>query len=128
MEATNNLPIRFEELPTASQAFIKAHFADETPRLVMVEKALTSTAYTVRFASGIEIDFLGNGDWKEIEGEGRCISAAFLPEAIRKYLNAHHAGCCITEINREWHKYEVELSGDLELTFNSQGEFLRYDD
>lgn len=120
--------ITFEELPTKAQEFVTTYFPGQSIRFVRMEIDVTKTEYTVRFENGMEIEFNGNGDWDEVESHAECLPSGFLPESILDYLSQRHPNACLNEISRGRHKYEIELADGLELIFNKNGEFLRYDD
>ena len=120
--------ITFEELPVKAQEFVITYFPEQNIRFVRMEIEVTKTEYTVRFDNGMEIEFNGNGDWDEVESHSECLPSGFLPESILNYLSRHHPNACLHEIARSRHKFEIELANGLELIFNKNGEFLRYDD
>lgn len=120
--------ITFEELPAKAQEFVTTYFSDQHIRFVRMEIEVTKTEYTVRFENGMEIEFNGNGDWDEVESHSECLPSGFLPESILNYLNQHHPNACLHEIARGRHKLEIELASGMEIIFNKNGEFLRYDD
>lgn len=120
--------ITFEELPAKAQEFVTTYFSGLNIRFVRMEIEVTKTEYTVRFENGVEIEFNGNGDWDEVESHAECLPSGFLPESILSYLNQRHPNVCLHEISKGRHKFEIELADGLELIFNKNGEFLRYDD
>lgn len=120
--------ITFEELPLKAQEFVTTYFSSQTIRFVRMEVEVTKTEYTVRFENGMEIEFNSNGDWDEVESHAECLPKGFLDENILNYLNQHHPDCCLHEVARGRHKFEIELANGLEIIFNKNGEFLRYDD
>jgi len=120
--------IKFEELPSNAQEFVTTHFPEESIRFVKMEIEVTKTEYTVRFENGTEVEFNSNGEWKELDGHSNCLPTGFIQENILQYLEQKHQGYCIGEISKGKHKYDIELANGLELIFNKEGEFLRYDD
>lgn len=120
--------ITFEELPIKAQEFVTTYFSSQTIRFVRIEIEVTKTDYTVRFENGMEIEFNSNGDWEEVESHSECLPSGFLNEMILNFLNKNHPNFCLNEIARDRHKIEVELANGLEIVFNKNGEFLRYDD
>ena len=120
--------ITFEELPAKAQEFVTTYFSAQSIRFVRMEIDVTKTEYTVRFANGMEIEFNSNGDWDEVESHSECLPSGFLLEPILDFLNRNHPNACLHEIARSRHKIEVELASGLEIIFNKNGEFLRYDD
>ena len=120
--------ITFEELPAKAQEFVNAYFSDHSVSFVRMETEITKTEYTVRFTNGMEIEFTGNGDWDEVESHHECLPTGYLLNEILDFLNRNHPDCCLHEVKKKRHKIEAELSNGLEIIFNKNGEFLRYDD
>lgn len=120
--------ITFEELPAKAQEFVGTYFSSFSILFVRMEVEVTKTEYTVRFENGMEIEFNSLGDWDEIESHKECLPTSFLQKEILDFLDKNHPQNCLHEISRGRHKTEVELSNGLELIFNKNGEFLRYDD
>ena len=123
-----NRIITFEELPIKAQEFVTTYFSTQSIRFVRMEIEVTKTEYTVRFENGMEIEFNSTGDWEEVESHSECLPSGFLNEMILNFLNKNHPNFCLNEIARDRHKIEVELANGLEIVFNKNGEFLRYDD
>lgn len=120
--------ITFEELPVKAQEFVTTFFSGQTIRFVEMEIEVKRTEYTVRFENGMEIEFNSNGDWEEVESHADCLPTGFLNENIINYLSKNLPNHCIHEISKSRFKVEIELDNGLELVFNKNGEFLRYDD
>ncbi|MDE5633727.1 MAG: PepSY-like domain-containing protein, partial [Muribaculaceae bacterium] len=62
------------------------------------EQGRRGMEYEVDLASGAEIDFRDNGDWKEVKAaRGKAVPAAIVPAAISKYVAANFKGQTIVE-------------------------------
>ena len=120
--------ITFEELPIKAQEFVTTYFSSQSILFVRIEVDVTKTEYTVRFENGMEIEFNSTGDWEEVESHAECLPTGFLNENILNYLTQNYPNCCVHEIAKGRYKVEIELNTGLELVFNKNGEFLRYDD
>ncbi|MDR1169236.1 MAG: PepSY-like domain-containing protein [Prevotellaceae bacterium] len=119
------------ELPAVSREFISAHFPDVNISLIVRESEAFSHDYTVYLTNGFEIDFTKSGDWDNVDGKRTAIPKSILdllPQNIQAYVESTSPNCYIVEIDREHYGYEVGLSIDIDLKFNSQGEFIRLDD
>lgn len=118
------------KLPSAAKDFIETHFPDAT--VVRATKDTEgSTEYDVRLDNGFKLEFNNSGAWREIEGYGAEIPATILdelPEGIVTYVEANHDTQDISKIDRNKSSYEVGLTGGLEVIFNLEGGFVRYDD
>ena len=119
--------ITFEELPTKAQEFVTTYFGSCPIRFVRIEIDVTKTEYTVRFENGMEVEFNSYGDWEEVESHSECLPSGYLKKEILDFLNQNHPNTCLHEVARSKHKIEVELANGIELIFNKNGEFLRYD-
>lgn len=109
-------PINETELPKAAQTFLGKHFAGDNVRKAEKDQGRRGMEYEVDLASGAEIDFRDNGDWKDIKAaKGKAVPSAVVPAAIAKYVADNFAGQNIVEISRKRGGYEVELSNGSEL-------------
>jgi hypothetical protein len=118
-------------LPQASIKFIDTHFDGVDISMIVKETETFSRNYTVYMANGFEIDFTKSGEWDKVDGENTSIPESILtllPQGILTYVEGSIPDYSIVEINKERSKYEISLSNDMDLKFNSKGEFLRLDD
>lgn len=122
--------IKASELPMAARNFVDTHFASQTITRVTKDTE-GSTEYDVRLDNGFKLEFDKSGNWREIEGYGVEIPASILtelPEGISTYVNTNHSSQLITKLELNKTSYEVSLNGGLEIIFNLDGGFVRYDD
>jgi hypothetical protein len=120
--------IKVAELPAKAQTFLKKHFGTENPTYVIKEKETFSTDYKVQFANKIEVEFDGNGDWDEVDGNHNAIPTAILPATIASYVKTNFKDSQVTGLDKGRWGYEVNLNNGLELEFDSNGKFIRIDD
>lgn len=126
--ASNNKSNNESKLPKLSQEIIKKHFPNEKASYVIVDKEGMRTTYELMFTSGKELEFYKNGEWKEIDAKKEAIPQSIIPVAIREYVKANFANdVFVVQMEKKFWGIEVELSNKLELEFNKQGRFLRYD-
>lgn len=116
-------------LPKAAQATIANNFKAGVS-VVKIDKDFGRVSdYEVVLTNGTEITFDRGGNWDNVEvNNSQSVPAAFVPKAIRDYVNANQKGARIVGIDKERHGYDVELSNGLELKFDKAGNFQRYDD
>ena len=120
-------------LPAAATQFISTHFPDEDVLQVKKEKDfLEKTVFDVLLSNNIELEFKENGDAKKVDGRGKAIPEAVIqPVAVLTYLEENFEGKQATFWERDSDskgEIEVELDNGLELTFDKDGNFLRFDD
>ncbi len=115
-------------LPMSAQTQLKKVFKARV-NLVKVDKSLGRVdEYEVVLADGTEIEFDRAGNWKSVEvGKGSEVPSAIVPESIRKYVKKTQ-NQKIVGIEKNRRHYKVELANDVELIFNLNGNFVRYDD
>lgn len=120
--------VDFSELPQSAQDVLNAHFLTTTT-LLYAER--DDNEYEVRLADGTEVDFRLNGDLKKVDVlPGRAVPAGVVLPAIASYVATNYANRLIEEYEIEQNGYKVGLSGynDIELLFNSNGNFIGIDD
>lgn len=128
VKADNDRVITKEQLPAASQKFIATYFGGLKISYVKEERDLLNKNYEVVFADGTKLEFLRNGDWKEVDCRYSQVPADIIPAQIKKYVNEHYAGEKILQIDRDHNDYEVKISNRLELTFDKKFNIVDIDD
>lgn len=114
------------KLPQAAREYIKSHFPKAKIAVIEIDKGiLHSTDYEVRFTDGIEIDFNHDGVWEAVKAERGSVPSSVVPERITQYVKEHYPGSSIVEIDKKHDGYEVDLTGNIEVRFDHEGNFLR---
>lgn len=117
--------IAFDELPQTAQTFVQKHFSDKQVSIVYREYG----EYEILFVDGAKIEFTRKGEWDEIEDKDvDGIPEAIMLQSIVDYVDANHPNQPVVKINKERSRFEVELSSGVEIVFNKNGNFVRYDD
>ncbi|EMB1202199.1 PepSY-like domain-containing protein [Campylobacter coli] len=106
------------ELPRNAQDFISQNF--KTAQIALVEKDIDS--YDVTLNDGTEIDFIITGEWKEVDGKYKALPNSILPNIMPKISASSNAQ--IIEVNREINGYKFELSNQLKIYTDAQGNIL----
>lgn len=121
--------IQFGELPQAAQTFVDTHFADKQVSIVYHDTELADKDYEVIFTDGANIDFSKKGEWTEVEDrDTNGVPTAIMLQGIVDYVSTNFAGQYVVQLGKERSNYEVELNNGVELVFDKEGQFLRYDD
>jgi len=117
------------DLPTTSDKFVSTYFPNATYLTVKKQNKADSdgSIYDVYLTNGFEIDFDAAGNWIDIDGNHQAIPVELIPEKINTYVTTNYANLFVTSIDKEPTYIEVELSNNLELVFDLQGNFLRID-
>lgn len=116
-------------LPEAAQATINNNFRAKVS-VVKIEKTMGRvTEYEVTLNDGSEISFDRSGNWDNVEvAKASAVPRGFVPSKVSDYVKSHHSGCRIVGIDKERHGYDVELSNGIDIKFDRDGNFMRYDD
>jgi len=121
-EAGKDTPIKLSQLPTVAQKTIKAHFAKGKVAMAKMDSGWFDKSYDVVFTNGTKIEFDENGAWKEIDCKNSAVPKALVPVQITKYVRSHYPHSKIVKIERDRKGYEIELSGDIDISFNKNFE------
>lgn len=106
------------ELPRNAQDFISKNF--KTAQIALVKKDIDS--YDVTLNDGIEIDFIITGEWKDVDGKYKALPNSILPNIMPKISASSNAQ--IIEVSREINGYKFELSNQLKIYTDAQGNIL----
>lgn len=115
-------------LPQAARDVIYNNFKAEISVIKIDKDFGHISEYEVVLTDGSEIQFDSKGNWKDVEAaRDKSVPDAFLPSAITEYVSIHQKGAKVVGIERKRYGYEVELSNGIEMKFDKNGKFLRYD-
>ncbi|SMC76126.1 PepSY-like domain-containing protein [Moheibacter sediminis] len=121
--------IKTTELPKTAQDFISKNFSGQKVSQAIKDKGMISTDYEVWLDNGVKIEFDGNGNWEEVDGENDAvIPTGFIPKKITSYVSKNFPTHKISKIEKDSNSYDVELTNGLDLEFKLNGDFLRIDD
>lgn len=127
--ARDNYSHDVKDLPIAAQTILKNNFKSDVSHIKIKKDWGQISEYDVVLSDGSEITFDSKGNWKDIEvRQSSSVPAKLVPDAISTYVKQNQKKAKITGIERKRSGYEVELSNGVEMKFNSDGKFLRYDD
>lgn len=115
-----------EQLPKNALSFIQKYFPDVNILYAEMDKK----DYEVRLSNGVEIEFLRNGELKEIEGNYVAIPFEILSEPIANTVRRTYPNTVITKIKVKWNLYEVKLNNMMKLYIDANGQLLgqKFDD
>ena len=119
--------ITFDKLPQQAQTFINTYFSSKDISYIIQDKELFDGDYEVVFANGNKIDFKKNGEWKDVECIGSEVPAGIILQPIKDYVAEKHVDMKIVKIERSATEYEISLSNGMDLKFDLNGKFIRYD-
>ncbi|RAV30209.1 PepSY-like domain-containing protein [Sinomicrobium soli] len=124
----NDLIIDTGDLPEAGTALLATYFEGATVTRVELKNRADAdgTLYEVSLSNGFEIDLDADGNWTDIDGNNRQVPDGLVPEAILAYTREHYPSPVFIEgIDKEVSGYEVDLSNNTDLLFDTDGNFIR---
>lgn len=115
-----------EQLPQNALQFIQKYF----PNVNILYAEMDKKGYEVQLSNGVEIEFLRNGEFKEIEGNYVALPFEILPQSVANTVGKTYPNTVITKIKRKWNFYEVKLNNMMELYIDTNGQLLgqKFDD
>ncbi|MDO4225302.1 MAG: PepSY-like domain-containing protein, partial [Bergeyella zoohelcum] len=122
-------------LPQEANTFLQTHFAGVN--ISRIERDSDDNDYEVYLANGYELEFNSTGIWKDVNGgTNRPLPAsvlALLPSGIENYRATNYPSTTIIEVEKNFTNgtltgYNVDLSNGVDLIFNADGNFVRFDD
>lgn len=120
--------ITVKQLPAKAQMFIQTNFPNQATSYIIEDKDLTKTEYEVRFTGGAEVEFDGQGNWKEVDANKTLMPAGVIPTKITAYISQHYKGKQVEKIEQKARGYKLEFTDGLELKFDPSGNFIKIDD
>lgn len=120
--------ISFTDLPYESQVFLNTHFPNEVVSHIMKDSEIFDKSYEVFFTDGDNVEFNSTGFWENVDCHNDSVPSSVLGYEISDYINIHHSGSYAVEIDVNMLNYDVELNNGLELVFDSNFDFVRYED
>lgn len=113
--------IESSKLPEKSKMFIKTYFSNSPVALAKED----GRDYKVILANGVMIDFMQNGDWKEIEGNYMPIPSEVLPTMAANVVKNMFPNTTIEQIEKEKASYKIKFASKIEIVLSEKGEILR---
>lgn len=115
-------------LPSVCRNFISANFRQAEISHIKIESNLLGTkGYDVILTNGVNVEFDKSGEWKEIEARHSSIPLGVLPEKIADYIRKNFPDNTVISVDKDTREYEVKLNNDLELKFDRNGNFKKFD-
>lgn len=128
LNASNDRPVTFEQLPQKAQQFIKQHFPNLQISIAKQDMDLTDKNYDVIFVNGDKIEFTSDGEWTSIDCKYGNVPESAVPSQILNYVKTYHKDLAIIKIEKNRRNYEVKLKNKIELIFDLKYNFVKYDD
>ena len=114
-------------LPAKAQQYLK-HFDSPVAYIEVDNDGVFGKNYDVKLKDGSEIDFDKKGEWKSIDTNLKPVPATFVHKSIAAYVKKNYPDTFVSKIERDSRGCDVELSNHMDLKFDTNGNFVRFDD
>lgn len=125
--ASDYRPITLDQLPAAAKSTLTVHFKNIPTTFIGAEPEMIGLEYKVLLENGTEIEFDKKGQWKEIESKVG-VPETIVPALINQFVAQNHKTDKVVRIDREKWGYEVKLASGIEVEFDKNFKFIKYDD
>ena len=125
--ADNNKPINVTELPAKAQTVLSQYFNNQKIAFVTVESGIVGKNYDVVLQNGTKIEFDKKGNVTEIDCKQGCVPEQLIPSSISTYLKKNQPGQTVKKFESNRNEYEVELSNEIDITFNKHFQVIDID-
>lgn len=116
------------KLPVAARTVLKENFKSNVSVIKIDKDFGRISEYEVILTDGSEITFDKSGNWKDIESSASSsVPDKMVPKAIRDFVKTNQKNTRIVGIERTRKGYDVELSNGVEMRFDKNAKFLKYD-
>lgn len=115
-------------LPKAAQTILSNNFKAKVT-VVKIDKDFGRvSSYEAILSDGTEVSFDRDGNWKNVEVSANSkVPSSFVPKAISEFIKKEQPGQKVIGIEKKRNGFEVELTNGVDMKFNAQGQFLKYD-
>ena len=115
-------------LPKGAQTTLAKNFKSKVSVIKIDKDFGRVSEYEVVMTDGSEITFDKDGNWKDVEVSAtKSVPSGFIPTAISDYVKLNQKGKRIVGIEKTRGGYEIELSNGLEMKFDKEGKFVKFD-
>lgn len=116
--------VEITELPEQSRTFLETNFNGFLVNRVTKDISSIDEYYEIFINNGITIDFNQTGEWTEVDGNGQSIPTGFIDEDIVNYTSMNFPSFPIENIDKKLYGYDVDLTNNTELRFDTSGNYI----
>lgn len=127
VNAKDDTPIDFNQLPQKAQMFINTHFSANDIMMAKIDREVMSKVYVVKLKNGTEIDFTKDGEWLEVDcGNNKVPDSVVAPNILAK-VKQMYPNEFIKEIKKLKSWTEITLSNGFEVTLDKNLKIIEVD-
>ena len=126
--AGNDRIITVDALPAPARQFIDTYFKGVKVSYAKIDEEFLDKEYKVVFVDGSKVEFVRNGDWKEVDCKYGQLPAGIVPREILDCVASRFEGRRVVSIDRDRKGYDVELDNGYDLEFDRNFRLVDIDD
>ena len=107
-------------LPANAQSFVGKYFNNAS--IALVKQDVDS--FDVTLNDGTEIDFMINGEWKEVDSKYKPLNTDFLPAALISKVKAAQPNANIIKVDKKINAYKFKFNNMMEVYTDLNGNVL----
>ena len=111
-------------IPVPAQEFIKEYFPKSTVVLVEMDADDEGKEYCAWLNDGTKVEFDLQGEWKRVSRNKTGVPSRLVPPVITEYVKTIYPQDIISKLSKKSYGYKIELSDDMDLRFDPQGNFI----
>ena len=111
-------------IPVPAQEFIKEYFPKSTVVLVEMDADDEGKEYCAWLNDGTKVEFDLQGEWKRVSRNKTGVPSRLVPPVITEYVKMNYPQDIISKLSKKSYGYKIELSDDMDLRFDPQGNFI----
>lgn len=114
------------ELPSEVISFLDTHFNGIEVRSVIKDYDNSTYEFEVYLSNGTRIELSRRGEWRNVENHLAGVPHSVIPNKILTYIAENYPDQMIIGIERD-RQIDVDLKSGMELVFNLNEDFVRFD-
>lgn len=122
--SAEDIAIAPHKLPKAAQNLLNSYFPSKRVVLAIHDNDFKDNDYAVTLSDGTHIEFNSRGRWESIENKEGSFPSGIIPEKSNNFVSEYYPTVQIIKIERKPYGYEMELSNELDLKFDSTGKMI----
>ena len=115
-----DMVVNANALPQNAQNFLNSNF--KGAQIGLVKQDIDS--FDVTLTDGTEVDFIINGDWKEVDGKYKTIPTNFLPNQVVSKAQATQVNAQIIKVEKKINGYKFKFNNMMEVYTDFNGNVL----
>ena len=106
------------------KVLLKTEKKAETVVLVEMDADDEGKEYCAWLNDGTKVEFDLQGEWKRVSRNKTGVPSRLVPPVITEYVKTNYPQDIISKLSKKSYGYKIELSDDMDLRFDPQGNFI----